>query len=63
MYSSYFALDVDMWCPNVVVVSLLVCVTGGGALVGGGGGGGGVETHLSVNKHRWLESEIVVLPV
>ena len=32
--NSYVALDVDMWCPDVVVV--YVCV-GGGALVGGGG--------------------------
>ena len=40
-----FALDVDVWCPDVVVVvvtcmCVCVCVVwGGGALVGGGGGG------------------------
>ena len=35
--NSYVALNVDMWCPDVVVV--VVCVWGGGgALVGGGGG-------------------------
>ena len=36
--SSYVALDVDMWCPDVVVVEVVrarVCV--GGSLVGGGG--------------------------
>ena len=41
--TSYVALDVDMWCPDVVVVVVVracVCVGGGGALVGGGGGGG-----------------------
>ena len=32
--NSYVALDVDMWCPDVVVVCVSVC---GGALVGGGG--------------------------
>ena len=40
--NSYVALDVDMWCPDVVVVVVVracVCVCGGGgALVGGGGG-------------------------
>ena len=39
----YVALDVDVWCPDVVVVAVMcVCVWGGGvggALVGGGGGG------------------------
>ena len=36
--NSYVALDVDMWCPDVVVVVVVrVCVCGG-ALVGGGGG-------------------------
>ena len=39
MDNSYVALDVDMWCPDVVVVVVCVCVWGGGALVGGGGGG------------------------
>ena len=37
--NSYVGLDVDMWCPDVVVVVVVrarVCV--GGALVGGGGG-------------------------
>ena len=36
--NSYVALDVDMWCPDVevVVVVVRVCVCGG-ALVGGGG--------------------------
>ena len=40
MDNSYVALDVDMWCPDVVVVVVVcvcVCVGGGGALVGGGG--------------------------
>ena len=53
---SYVALDVDMWCPDVVVV-VVMCMCGGGALVGGGEG---VETHFSFNKHGWPESEIVV---
>ena len=41
--NSYVTLDVDMWCPDVVVVVVVcvyVCVCvwgGGGALVGGGG--------------------------
>ena len=39
--NSYVALDVDMWCPDVVVVVMCmcvcVCVWGGGGLVGGGG--------------------------
>ena len=38
---SYVALDVDVLCPDVVVVVLCMFVRGGGALVGGGGGGGG----------------------
>ena len=29
--NSYVALDVDMWCPDVVVVC--VCVGGGGVVV------------------------------
>ena len=60
---SYVALDVDVWCPDVVVVVVMcmcVCVCGGGALVGGGGGGGEVETHFTFNKHGWPESEILV---
>ena len=36
--NSYVALDVDVWCPDIVAVS--VCV--GVLLFGGGGGGGGV---------------------
>ena len=36
MDNSYIALDVDVWCPDIVAMS--VC---GGALVWGGGGGGG----------------------
>ena len=46
---SYVALDVDVWCPDVVVVVVMcMCVWGGGgALVRGGGGG--VETHFSFN--------------
>ena len=35
MDNSYVAVDVDVWCPNVVPVS--VCV--GVLLLGGGGGG------------------------
>ena len=50
----YVALDIDMWCPDVVVV---VVVCGWGALVGGGGVW--VDKHLSFNNHVWLESEIV----
>ena len=43
--NSYVALDVDMWCPDVVVVVVLrarvcVCVWGGGCSCWGGGGGG-----------------------
>ena len=41
MDHSKVALDVDVWCPDVVVVVVMcmcVCVWGGGALVGGGGG-------------------------
>ena len=38
MDNSYVALDVDMWCPDVVVV-VCVCVWGGALVVGGGGGG------------------------
>ena len=42
MDNSYVALDVDMWCPDVVVVvvvraCLCVCVCGGVLLLGGGG--------------------------
>ena len=37
MDNSYVALNVDMWCPDVVVV-VVVCVCGEGALDGGGGG-------------------------
>ena len=42
-----------------------VCVCWGGVLLLGGGGCLCyiVETHLSFNKHGWLESEIVVLHV
>ena len=36
---SYVALDVDTWCPDVVVV---VCVCGGGGRGGLVWGGGGV---------------------
>ena len=36
--NSYVALDVDMWCPDVVVVVMCMCVcVWGGGLVGGGG--------------------------
>ena len=37
---SCVALDVDVWCPDIVVVvmCMCVCVCGGGALVGGWGG-------------------------
>ena len=41
MDNSYVALDVDMWCPDVVLVvsywCVCVCSWGWGALVGGGG--------------------------
>ena len=36
-FTSYVAVDVDVWCPGVVAVS--VCV---GVLLFVGGGGGGV---------------------
>ena len=32
---SYVALDIDMWCPDVVVVCVFV---GGSSCLGGGGG-------------------------
>ena len=53
--NSYVALDVDMWCPDVVVVVVLrarvcVCVWGGGVLLLGGGGGGGC---LCKSRHIW----------
>ena len=35
--NSYVALDIDMWCPDVVVVVGVCVCGGGGALVGGGG--------------------------
>ena len=34
---SYVALDVDVWCPDVVVVVMCMCVCGV-LLLGGGGG-------------------------
>ena len=43
---SYVALDVDVLCPDVVVVVLCMFVRGGGALVGGGGGGGGKSRRI-----------------
>ena len=49
MDNSYVALDVDMWCPDDVVV---VCLCEG-ALVGGVFVW--VDTHLSFNKHGWPE--------
>ena len=46
---SYVALDVDVWCPDVVVVVVMcVCVCVEGVLLFGGGQ---VETHFSSNKH------------
>ena len=39
---SKVALDVDVWCPDVVVVVVMcmcVCVGGGGCSCWGGGGG------------------------
>ena len=37
---SYVALDIDMWCPDVVVVVVVcVCVWGGGGVVLLGEGG------------------------
>ena len=39
MDNSYVAVDVDVWCPNVVPVSVCVCVWGGGGAIVGGGGG------------------------
>ena len=36
--NSYVALDVDLWCPDVVVV-VRACVCVGVLLLGGGGGG------------------------
>ena len=35
--NSYVALDVDMWCPDVVVVVVVCVCVGGGVLLGGGG--------------------------
>ena len=55
---SYVALDVVVWCPDVVVVVMCMCVCVEGVLLLGGGGE--VETHFSFNKHGWPESEIVV---
>ena len=37
MDNSYLALDVDVWCPDVVVVVVCVC---------GGGGGGCKSRHI-----------------
>ena len=34
---SYVALDVDVWCPDVVVV-VVMCVCRGCSCLGGGGG-------------------------
>ena len=36
---SYVALDVDVWCPDVVV-AVVICVCVWGVLLMGGGGGG-----------------------
>ena len=38
---SYVALDVDVWCPDVVVVVMCMCVCVEGCSCWGGGGGEG----------------------
>ena len=52
-------VDVDVWCPDVVVVVMCMCVEGV-LLLGGGGGRGVSRDAFSFNKHGWPESEIVV---